>query len=135
MAAVVASVGITLGVSPANAGIPDADALRAQLSKERKAWDVKSSKFRRELRRARARAAYVSPLRGVLERIARCESGGDPRAVSAGGTYRGKYQFDHSTWRSVGGSGDPAAASEREQDYRAELLYRARGPQPWPVCG
>ena len=70
-----------------------------------------------------------------LEAIAECESGGDPRAISSGGTYRGKYQFSFSTWRSVGGTGDPAAASETEQDRRAAKLYRTGGPGHWPVCG
>ncbi len=72
---------------------------------------------------------------GVLSSIASCESGGDPRAISSGGTYRGKYQFDYGTWRSVGGVGDPAAASEAEQDRRAATLYAQRGSAPWPVCG
>lgn len=71
----------------------------------------------------------------ALASIAACESGGRPWAISPGGTYRGKYQFDFSTWRGVGGSGDPAAAPEPEQDYRAWLLYERRGAQPWPVCG
>jgi len=71
----------------------------------------------------------------TLESIAACESGGDPAAVSSDGTYRGKYQFDYGTWESMGGSGDPAAASEAEQDYRAALLYAASGSSPWPVCG
>jgi hypothetical protein len=71
----------------------------------------------------------------VLKRIARCESGGDPHAISSNGAYRGKYQFDRSTWRSMGGHGDPARASEAEQDRRALALYRARGTAPWPVCG
>jgi len=70
-----------------------------------------------------------------LERIARCESGGDPRAVSSDGTYRGKYQFDRATWRAIGGHGDPARASEAEQDRRALALYRERGASPWPACG
>jgi peptidoglycan hydrolase CwlO-like protein len=70
-----------------------------------------------------------------LERIAQCESGGNPRAVSASGQYRGKYQFDPGTWAGVGGTGDPAAASEEEQDRRAAILYAQRGPAPWPVCG
>ena len=70
-----------------------------------------------------------------LAAIAQCESGGNPRAVSAGGTYRGKYQFSVSTWASVGGSGDPAAASEAEQDRRAAILYTQGGPGHWPVCG
>jgi TolA-binding protein len=71
----------------------------------------------------------------TLEATASCESGGDPTAVSSDGTYRGKYQFDYGTWESVGGSGDPAAAPEAEQDYRAALLYTQSGSSPWPVCG
>jgi hypothetical protein len=71
----------------------------------------------------------------TLESIASCESGGDPEAVSSEGTYRGKYQFDQGTWESVGGSGDPAAAPEAEQDYRAALLYSEAGSSPWPICG
>lgn len=72
---------------------------------------------------------------GTLEAIAACESGGDPTIVSADGSYRGKYQFSVSTWESVGGRGDPAAALEYEQDYRAALLYSRAGSSPWPVCG
>jgi peptidoglycan hydrolase-like protein with peptidoglycan-binding domain len=72
---------------------------------------------------------------GALQRIARCESGGNPTAVSALGTYRGKYQFTRATWRYLGGSGDPAAASEAEQDRLAAKLYAQRGSAPWPVCG
>jgi hypothetical protein len=71
----------------------------------------------------------------TLESIAACESGGDPTIVSSDGSYRGKYQFDYGTWESVGGSGDPAAAPEDEQDYRAALLYSQSGSSPWPVCG
>ncbi|MDQ3768407.1 MAG: transglycosylase family protein [Actinomycetota bacterium] len=67
--------------------------------------------------------------------MAQCESGGDPGAVGGGGAYRGKYQFDRQTWSSVGGSGDPAAAPESEQDRRAQMLLRQRGTSPWPTCG
>jgi peptidoglycan hydrolase CwlO-like protein len=70
-----------------------------------------------------------------LERIAQCESGGNPRAVSSSGLYRGKYQFAVSTWEGLGGVGDPAAAPEAEQDRLAALLYARSGPAPWPVCG
>src|SRR5205809_2726948 len=45
---------------------------------------------------------------GVLQSIAQCESGGNPAAISPDGTFRGKYQFDYTTWAGVGGSGDPA---------------------------
>jgi hypothetical protein len=72
---------------------------------------------------------------GGLDSVAQCESGGDPGAVSPDGRYRGKYQFDQQTWNSVGGSGDPAAASEAEQDQRAAALQAQRGSSPWPVCG
>lgn len=71
---------------------------------------------------------------GTLEAIAACESGGDPGAVNPAGYY-GKYQFDAGTWQSVGGSGNPAAASEAEQDQRAAILYSRAGASPWPVCG
>ncbi len=67
--------------------------------------------------------------------LANCESGGNPRAVSSGGQYRGLYQFTIGTWHSVGGDGDPIDASSGEQTYRAKLLYKQRGRSPWPVCG
>ena len=70
----------------------------------------------------------------TLQRIAQCESGGNPSAVSADGTYRGKYQFDRETWRAMGGSGDPADAPEAEQDRIAAALLAQRGTAPWPVC-
>jgi hypothetical protein len=94
---------------------------------------------RRAAERRRQRQLYASLPGGVtmatLESIAACESGGDPAAVSSDGTYRGKYQFDYGTWESVGGHGDPAAAPEAEQDYRAALLYSESGSSPWPICG
>jgi hypothetical protein len=93
---------------------------------------------RATLRRER-RQLFASLPGGVsqetLDAIGACESGGDPAIVSSDGTYRGKYQFDYGTWESVGGIGDPAAASEQEQDYRAALLYSRSGSSPWPVCG
>lgn len=70
-----------------------------------------------------------------LESIASCESGGNPRAIGGGGSFRGKYQFTFSTWRTVGGSGDPAAAPEIEQDVRAARLLMKHGAGHWPVCG
>jgi soluble lytic murein transglycosylase-like protein len=70
----------------------------------------------------------------TLDAIAACESGGDPTAVNGAGYY-GKYQFDMGTWASVGGSGNPAEASEEEQDMRASMLYAQSGATPWPVCG
>jgi hypothetical protein len=70
----------------------------------------------------------------MLRLIAECESGGNPRAVSPGGQYRGKYQFSLGTWRNLGGEGDPADAPEAEQDRIALKLYRRSGTAPWPNC-
>jgi soluble lytic murein transglycosylase-like protein len=71
----------------------------------------------------------------TLARIAQCESGGNPAAVSASGTYRGKYQFTYATWRALGGTGDPAKAPEAVQDAMAAKLLALRGTAPWPACG
>ena len=71
---------------------------------------------------------------GTLARIAQCESGGNPTAVSSSGQYRGKYQFSRATWRALGGKGDPAAAPESVQDAMAAKLLAARGTSPWPNC-
>ena len=70
----------------------------------------------------------------VWGQLRQCEAGGN-YARNSGNGYYGAYQFDIPTWRSVGGTGDPAAASPAEQDYRALLLLRARGTRPWPNCG
>jgi hypothetical protein len=97
---------------------------------------------RKAIKRKRERELSTAPATGGgtatpahLEAIAACESGGDPSAVGGGGAFRGKYQFDYATWASVGGTGDPAAASEAEQDQRAAMLYARSGSSPWPVCG
>jgi hypothetical protein len=71
----------------------------------------------------------------ILRKIAECESGGDPRAVSSDGRYRGKFQFTRSTWRRLGGEGDPAKAPEWQQDKLALKLYRSEGVDPWGACG
>ena len=103
-----------------------------------KTINVQVREIRAEQRR-RQQELFASLPGGVsqatLDAIGSCESGGDPTAVSSDGSYRGKYQFDYGTWAAVGGSGDPAAAPEQEQDYRAALLYAQSGSSPWPVCG
>jgi Transglycosylase-like domain len=82
-----------------------------------------------------AQSEYSGGGSSTLAAIRACESGGDYGAVSSSGTYRGAYQFDYATWQSVGGSGDPAAASPAEQDLRAQMLYDQAGSSPWPNCG
>lgn len=84
----------------------------------------------------------AQPSDDALYRLRMCESTNDYGAVSAGGTYRGAYQFNRSTWDSVAARWypwlvgvDPAAASPAQQDAMARALYAERGAQPWPHCG
>ena len=106
---------------------------RLRLANRRVTRDVREA--RAEIRERRHGGAPNVAIPAALQSIAMCESHGNPRAISSGGTYRGKYQFSFSTWASVGGKGDPAAASETEQDRRAAILYRTAGAGQWPVCG
>ncbi len=72
-----------------------------------------------------------------LERIAKCESGRNPRAVSRTGRYRGAWQFALSTWAAFGGrryAADPINATYVEQRQIAYRVYRGQGPRAWPVC-
>lgn len=70
----------------------------------------------------------------VWARLAQCESGGNPRAVSANGLYHGLYQFSVGTWQAVGGSGLPSQASPAEQTKRAQILQARSGWGQWPAC-
>ena len=117
------------------AGIPTATDKKIyahQQSKRARRIAKRHAKARKATADGSQAAGGASP---ALEAIAACESGGDPHAIGGGGAFRGKYQFDRGTWASVGGSGDPAAASEAEQDRRAAILYSRSGASPWPVCG
>ncbi len=110
-------------------------AQRADRAEERARAERRERRERRAERRAERRSERSGGASPQLEAIAACESGGDPTAVGGGGTYRGKYQFSRETWASVGGSGDPAAAPESEQDRRAAMLIARDGAGHWPVCG
>ncbi len=77
-----------------------------------------------------------------LSRLRACESGGNYRAVSKSGSFRGAYQFNRSTWNGVANRHyslyvgvDPAAAPPVVQDAMAQALWGERGRGPWPVCG
>ena len=104
----------------------------ARAAIQREARSQRRAAVRRAKRKAEARLSRCHP---SSRRSPQCESGGDPRAIGGGGAYRGKYQFSYSTWAGVGGTGDPAAAPEAEQDRRAAMLYARSGPGQWPVCG
>jgi resuscitation-promoting factor RpfA len=75
--------------------------------------------------------AAADPPKRDWAKLRHCESTNHYGIVASHGGYYGAYQFDLSTWRSVGGRGYPHRASPREQDYRALYLYRMRGWQPW----
>ena len=68
------------------------------------------------------------------------DSAGGYHAVSPGGTYRGAYQFDQSTWNSAAQLAgradlvgvDPAPRSRRPtRTCSRSTLFHARGAQPW----
>jgi len=75
-------------------------------------------------------AAHADPSATDWLRLRQCESSNN-YSINTGNGYYGAYQFNLSTWQSVGGSGLPSSASAGEQDARALILYRERGWQPW----
>ncbi len=68
---------------------------------------------------------------------AKCESGGDPKAIGGGGRYRGAFQFMKSTWRTSPKSpgGDPIKYTYKTQAVVAVKLKHRDGAGHWPVCG
>ncbi|SOD74751.1 putative peptidoglycan binding protein [Jatrophihabitans sp. GAS493] len=75
-------------------------------------------------------SASADPSANAWYRLRMCESS-NRYDINTGNSHYGAYQFDLSTWRSVGGNGYPNLASPAEQDKRALMLYRKRGWQPW----
>lgn len=72
----------------------------------------------------------VKPYRPWLDRLALCENSG--RLRGGNGSHWGPFQFDAATWFSVGGPlPGPQAGGWLEHRYRAVLLRRTRGTQPW----
>lgn len=78
------------------------------------------------------RAAAPAASGDVWGRLRNCESP-DGRS-SASGRYHGYFQFSQQTWNSVGGSGNPGAASYAEQLKRAKMLQARSGWGQWPAC-
>lgn len=109
--------------------------LHCELRSARRARAAERAAERAEARdEAQAAARAASTASPALEAIAACESGGNPQTDTGNGFY-GKYQFTLATWQAVGGAGNPAQASEAEQDQRAATLLAQAGPGQWPVCG
>ncbi|WP_328842203.1 transglycosylase family protein [Nakamurella leprariae] len=74
--------------------------------------------------------ASADPTASEWQRLRQCESG-DNYTINTGNGYYGAYQFDLSTWRSVGGTGYPHQASRATQDALALKLWQQRGWSPW----
>jgi hypothetical protein len=87
-------------------------------------------------RSVRVRSSVRSTQRSDrFDRLAACESGGDARALSPTGGYRGAFQFSRPTWDSAGGTGDPVDASYAEQKRVAIAWSHVVEPETqWPVC-
>jgi resuscitation-promoting factor RpfA len=75
-------------------------------------------------------SASADPSSNTWYRLRMCESSNN-YSINTGNNHYGAYQFDLSTWHSVGGSGYPNRATPAEQNARALILYRQRGWQPW----
>lgn len=80
-----------------------------------------------------ADAGYSTGLTRIKYANAYCESGGDPYN-RRNSTYRGKWQFDQTTWNAFAPTWldgrDPAGVPERWQDMVAlRVTYDA-----WPNC-
>lgn len=78
------------------------------------------------------RSTPTPDLSALLDRLAQCESGRNPRAHS--GPYWGAFQFLVSTWRSLGMGGNPI-----DFDYSTQKATAARIPvsawhRQFPVC-
>ena len=80
---------------------------------------------------------FIEPTEQQWHNLRWCESRNRYTIESSNGLFYGAYQFEPRTWRTVGGTGNPAHAPPEEQDARARLLYSRRGDQPWPrdYCG
>ncbi len=100
-------------------------------------WVVYIAEINDQADRELDRTGFIEPTEQQWYNLRFCESSGDYTATSANGLFYGAYQFEPRTWRTVGGTGNPAQAPPEEQDARARLLYARRGDQPWPrdYCG
>lgn len=136
LAAVPAALAATSAVAPSSLGEASTGrtgTVEAPLRHREAVSQARAAqRMARQKRRAELPNVSVPP---QMAAIAECESHGDPRSIGGGGLYRGKYQMTTGIWASVGGRGDPAAASEAEQDVRAAMLYKRSGAGQWPVCG
>ncbi len=72
--------------------------------------------------------------KGVWDKVAECESGGDWH-INTGNGYYGGLQFSKQTWNGFGGSGTADEHSKKEQIRIAQKVLKEQGPGAWPTCG
>ena len=109
----------------------------AEQSVEAAEWVVYIAEINDMAERERAENGFIEPTEQHWYNLRWCESRNRYSIESSNGLFYGAYQFEPRTWRTVGGTGNPAHAPPEEQDARARLLYARRGDQPWPrdYCG
>jgi hypothetical protein len=88
----------------------------------------------RSAARPRPAGAPVAVGGDVWGALARCESGGNPRAVGGGGRYFGAFQFSLGSWRSLGYAGNPVDHPYGTQLEAAQRLQARSGWGQWPHC-
>ena len=100
-------------------------------------WVVYIAEINDMAERERVENGFIEPTEQHWYNLRFCESTNNYTVESANGLFYGAYQFEPRTWRTVGGTGNPAHAPPEEQDARARLLYARWGDQPWPrdYCG
>ena len=72
---------------------------------------------------------------GTLAKIAQCESGGDPTAISSSGRYRGKYQFSRADLARPRRHRRPGGRARVRPGRDGGEAARPARHAPWPVCG
>lgn len=89
-------------------------------------------------RYAKAWDSFSQKDREWARKTSMCESGGDPKIHSPGGTYHGAFQFLASTWKSSPMSPGTNHADNfnwKTQAVVAVKLMHQQGTNPWPNCG
>lgn len=80
-----------------------------------------------------------SHLRGdIYDRLAICESGKNPRAISKSGKYKGAFQFSDETWANVKSPSDPVDPRDATYERQREIVIAKFPISSWssqfPTC-
>ncbi len=109
---------------------PTTDPAAARLAAAR----AEAARASRNARRTASAARPAAVGGDVWGALARCESGGNPRAVGGGGRYFGAFQFSLGSWRAAGMSGNPTDYDYGTQLAAAQRLQARSGWGQWPHC-